>query len=104
MLQRFPELVLVGLDRVTDALAIAGERLASFGDRVHLVQCTFARPDAWQNWKETHDADRPLQGLKEIALLGLGGYWKLGLSIRDHVRDRFRERARQRQAERPTPA
>ena len=76
----------------------------SHAERVHLVQCTFARPDAWQNWKETHDADRPLQGLKEIALLGLGGYWKLGLSIRDHVRDRFRERARQRQAQRSTPA
>ena len=35
-LERFPELVLVGLDRDPDALAIAGERLAGFGDRVHL--------------------------------------------------------------------
>ena len=40
-LQRFPELVLVGLDRDTDALAIAGERLAPFGDRVHLVHTVY---------------------------------------------------------------
>jgi cellulose synthase (UDP-forming) len=60
--------------------------------KVELVQCTFARPDAWLNWKETHDADRPLQGLQEIALLGLGGYWKLALSLRDRVRDRARQR------------
>jgi 16S rRNA (cytosine1402-N4)-methyltransferase len=40
-LQRFPELVLVGLDRDTDALAIAAERLAPFGDRVHLVHTVY---------------------------------------------------------------
>jgi 16S rRNA (cytosine1402-N4)-methyltransferase len=40
-LQRFPELVLVGLDRDTDALAIARERLAPFGDRVHLVHTVY---------------------------------------------------------------
>ena len=42
-LQRFPELVLIGLDRDTDALAIAGERLAPFGDRVHLVHTVYDR-------------------------------------------------------------
>ncbi|TXN30676.1 16S rRNA (cytosine(1402)-N(4))-methyltransferase RsmH [Lacisediminihabitans profunda] len=42
-LQRFPELVLVGLDRDTDALAIAAERLAPFGDRVHLVHTVYDR-------------------------------------------------------------
>ena len=36
-LTRFPELTLVGIDRDTNALAIAGERLAPFADRVHLV-------------------------------------------------------------------
>ena len=40
-LQRFPELVLVGLDRDTDALTIAGERLAPFGDRVHLLHTVY---------------------------------------------------------------
>jgi 16S rRNA (cytosine1402-N4)-methyltransferase len=42
-LTRFPELVLVGLDRDTDALAIAGERLAPFGERVHLVHTVYDR-------------------------------------------------------------
>ncbi|TDW31484.1 16S rRNA (cytosine(1402)-N(4))-methyltransferase RsmH [Cryobacterium psychrophilum] len=40
-LQRFPELTLVGLDRDLDALAIARERLAPFGDRVHLVHTVY---------------------------------------------------------------
>jgi 16S rRNA (cytosine1402-N4)-methyltransferase len=42
-LLRFPGLTLVGLDRDTDALAIAGERLAPFGDRVHLVHTVYDR-------------------------------------------------------------
>jgi 16S rRNA (cytosine1402-N4)-methyltransferase len=42
-LTRFPELELVGLDRDTDALAIAGERLAPFGGRVHLVHTVYDR-------------------------------------------------------------
>jgi 16S rRNA (cytosine1402-N4)-methyltransferase len=42
-LGRFPELDFVGLDRDTDALAIAGERLAPFGDRVQLVHTVYDR-------------------------------------------------------------
>ncbi|HEY0261211.1 MAG TPA: 16S rRNA (cytosine(1402)-N(4))-methyltransferase RsmH [Lacisediminihabitans sp.] len=42
-LRRFPELVLIGFDRDPDALAIAGERLAVFGDRVHLVHTVYDR-------------------------------------------------------------
>lgn len=42
-LRRFPELVLVGLDRDTDAIAIARERLAPYGDRVHLVHTVYDR-------------------------------------------------------------
>lgn len=42
-LARFPELVLVGLDRDTDAIAIARERLAGYGDRVHLVHTVYDR-------------------------------------------------------------
>ncbi|MFO7690176.1 MAG: 16S rRNA (cytosine(1402)-N(4))-methyltransferase RsmH [Cryobacterium sp.] len=41
LLQRFPQLTLVGLDRDLDALAIARERLRPFGDRVHLVHTVY---------------------------------------------------------------
>jgi 16S rRNA (cytosine1402-N4)-methyltransferase len=41
LLTLFPELTLVGLDRDTDALSIAGERLAPFGDRVRLVHTVY---------------------------------------------------------------
>lgn len=41
VLARFPEVTLVGLDRDQEALAIAGERLARFGDRVHLVHTVY---------------------------------------------------------------
>jgi 16S rRNA (cytosine1402-N4)-methyltransferase len=40
-LSRFPQLRMVGLDRDTDALRIAGERLAPFGDRVTLVHTVY---------------------------------------------------------------
>ena len=41
MLERFSGLRLVGLDRDRDALAIAGERLKPFGDRVTLVHTVY---------------------------------------------------------------
>ena len=40
-LERFPGIHLVGLDRDQDALRIAGERLAPFGDRVTLVHTVY---------------------------------------------------------------
>ena len=40
-LERFPSIRLIGLDRDTDALRIAGERLAPFGDRVTLVHTVY---------------------------------------------------------------
>ena len=40
-LRRFPELILVGLDRDPDALEIAERRLAPFGERVHLVHTVY---------------------------------------------------------------
>jgi 16S rRNA (cytosine1402-N4)-methyltransferase len=40
-LGRFPGLVLVGIDRDTDALRLAGERLKPFGARVRLVHAVY---------------------------------------------------------------
>ncbi|GAA1785100.1 16S rRNA (cytosine(1402)-N(4))-methyltransferase RsmH [Agromyces lapidis] len=40
-LERFPELTVIGLDRDTDALAIARERLAKFGDRARFVHTVY---------------------------------------------------------------
>ena len=41
LLSAHPKLTLVGLDRDTQALALAGERLARHGDRVHLVHAVY---------------------------------------------------------------
>jgi len=49
-LTRFPELVLVGIDRDQEALRLAGERLAPFGDRVRLVHAVYdAVPSALES-------------------------------------------------------
>lgn len=40
-LERFPKLTVIGLDRDTDALAIAGERLAPFGARARFVHTVY---------------------------------------------------------------
>ena len=40
-LTRFPKLTVIGLDRDTDALAIARERLAPFGDRARFVHTVY---------------------------------------------------------------
>lgn len=41
LLERFDRIQLVGLDRDRNALALAGERLARFGERVHLVHTVY---------------------------------------------------------------
>ncbi|MGG7463083.1 MULTISPECIES: 16S rRNA (cytosine(1402)-N(4))-methyltransferase RsmH [unclassified Plantibacter] len=41
LLERFPGLTLIGLDRDLEALAIAEERLVRFGDRVELVHAVY---------------------------------------------------------------
>ena len=40
-LERFPQLTLIGIDRDTNALALAGERLAKYADRIHLVHAVY---------------------------------------------------------------
>jgi cellulose synthase (UDP-forming) len=88
------EVVHVGLWRDDEECALPGEIISvhrgvvgirldhlSQAQQIDLVQCTFARPQAWQNWNLTHDQDRPMEGLKEIAQQGLDGYRKLGRSL-----------------------
>ena len=58
---------------------------------VALVQCTFARPNAWQNWNETNDTDRPLHGLQEIALIGLRGYGTLLTTLFNKLKDKVHD-------------
>ena len=41
LLERFPTVTLVGIDRDTDALTIARDRLAPFGDRVHFAHAVY---------------------------------------------------------------
>jgi 16S rRNA (cytosine1402-N4)-methyltransferase len=41
LLRRFPELILLAIDRDEDALRLAGERLAPFGARVRLVHAVY---------------------------------------------------------------
>ena len=44
-LERFPQLTLIGIDRDTNALALAGERLAKYADRIHLVHAVYDEID-----------------------------------------------------------
>ncbi|MFM6973944.1 MAG: 16S rRNA (cytosine(1402)-N(4))-methyltransferase RsmH [Agromyces sp.] len=46
LLERFPQLVVIGFDRDTQALEIARRRLAPFGDRVKFVHATYDEIDA----------------------------------------------------------
>ncbi|RXZ51622.1 16S rRNA (cytosine(1402)-N(4))-methyltransferase RsmH [Agromyces binzhouensis] len=41
VLERFPKAIAIGLDRDTDAIAIATERLAKYGDRAHFVHTVY---------------------------------------------------------------
>lgn len=50
ILEMFPTVRVIGLDRDTEALAIAQERLERFASRIHLVHCVFDEiAAAWQD-------------------------------------------------------
>lgn len=51
--------------------------LTTQAEEMALVQCTFARADAWVTWSEGRRRDRPLEGLREILGLGVRGYRRL---------------------------
>lgn len=42
--------------------------------QMRLVQCTFARADAWVDWAEGRHVDRPLHGLGKVLATGIEGY------------------------------
>jgi cellulose synthase (UDP-forming) len=42
-----------------------------------LVQCTFARADAWVDWAKDRPEDRPLESLGAVMLIGISGYRRL---------------------------
>jgi cellulose synthase (UDP-forming) len=50
--------------------------------RKDLVQCTFARRDAWVNWSEARAIDRPLVGFKEILMHSVSGITRLFAAMR----------------------
>lgn len=57
VLERFPLATVIGLDRDTEALAIAGERLARFGERVRLVHTVYdgiAEAVRGEGFREVH--------------------------------------------------
>jgi cellulose synthase (UDP-forming) len=63
--------------------------------QIALVQCTFARPDAWQDWGDKQAEDKPLQGLREIAQLGLSTYQRLGEGLWQIIREQHPFKRRQ---------
>jgi cellulose synthase (UDP-forming) len=65
-----------------DYLGLTFQNL-SLADEAALIQCTFARVDAWENWQEPYEADRALQGLEEIVRLGAFSY---GAVMREGLR------------------
>ncbi|SNS82303.1 cellulose synthase (UDP-forming) [Noviherbaspirillum humi] len=51
--------------------------LAGAEQQAALVQCTFARADAWVNWAEGRRRDRPLKGMRRVLAIGVEGYLRL---------------------------
>jgi cellulose synthase (UDP-forming) len=42
-----------------------------------LIQCTFARADAWMYWNDGRKGDKPLASMKEVLSIGVRGYVRL---------------------------
>lgn len=75
----------VALERSSGEVGLQFDALSK-QEQIDLVQCTFARADVWQDWSDSHDVDRPLHGLQEIAQLGLRGYRTLWNILTDDLR------------------
>jgi cellulose synthase (UDP-forming) len=46
-----------------------------------LVQCTFARPDVWEDWSNPVAPDHPLRSLAEVLSFGVAGYVRMAAMI-----------------------
>lgn len=66
------------------ALGIEFEPL-DLHQQMNLVQCTLARADAWLDWSEHRQVDRPLAGLKEIMYHSMKGYQHLGYYVKKQL-------------------
>ncbi len=51
--------------------------LATQEERMMLIQCTFARADAWVSWTDGRKNDRPLDGLHAVLRVGVLGIVRL---------------------------
>lgn len=49
----------------------------SLQQQIDLVQCTFARADAWLNWSSRYMTERPLRNFIDVLWLGGRGYLRL---------------------------
>lgn len=49
----------------------------SLQQQIDLVQCTFARANAWLGWNEGYLEERPLRSFLDVLALGLNGYVRL---------------------------
>ncbi|MBA4500834.1 UDP-forming cellulose synthase catalytic subunit [Marinobacterium marinum] len=56
---------------------------------IDFVQCTFARADAWLDWLEQQEEERPLQSLVEVLRVGFRGYLCLYRFLPLWVRELF---------------
>ncbi len=59
--------------------------------QMDLIQCTLARADAWLDWSDNRDIDRPLTGMKEIMYHSMKGFQHLGHYLSKRVNE-FRHR------------
>jgi cellulose synthase (UDP-forming) len=57
-------------------IAIALNELSS-EQKIDYVQCTLSRADAWLNWNENFEPDRPLHSFIDVLRLGASGYYRL---------------------------
>jgi cellulose synthase (UDP-forming) len=66
----------------------------SLEDERNLIQCTFGRADAWIDWTEEQQSDRPLTSLGEVLSFGAKGYLRLAQDLYTRFESRWLRRGR----------